>query len=72
MLLQDAVASLSPRMTIGNLVAEPIRIHGLDFRRALGAGQGADAAPRALGRHSGKFPHQISGARPGASRSCGR
>ncbi len=29
MLLQDAVASLSPRMTIGRALHEPIAIHGL-------------------------------------------
>jgi oligopeptide transport system ATP-binding protein len=61
MLLQDAVASLSPRMTIRALIAEPIRIHGLPF---------AEAWPHALALMSRlglspdvleKFPHQVSG-----------
>ena len=61
MLLQDAVASLSPRMTIGRALEEPMAIHGLpradaqarlaEILRRLGLGQDVLA----------KFPHQISG-----------
>ena len=61
MLLQDAVASLSPRMTIGRTLEEPIAIHDLpreeaqvrlaEILRRLGL------APDVLS----KFPHQISG-----------
>ncbi len=61
MLLQDAVASLSPRMTIGRTLAEPIAIHKLpeaqarDRLRAIMARLGL---PQDV---LGKFPHQISG-----------
>ena len=61
MLLQDAVASLSPRMTIGRTLEEPIAIHDLpredaqarlaEILRRLGL------APDVLSQ----FPHQISG-----------
>ena len=61
MLLQDAVASLSPRMTIGRTLDEPIAIHKLpraetlawlaDILRRL------NLPPDVLA----KFPHQISG-----------
>jgi oligopeptide transport system ATP-binding protein len=61
MLLQDAVASLSPRMTVGRSLQEPIAIHGLPRAEAL---QRLDAVLRRLGLPSdvlAKFPHQISG-----------
>jgi oligopeptide/dipeptide ABC transporter ATP-binding protein len=61
MMFQDPVGSLSPRMTVGQLVTEPFRIHGmgdLDLRaeteRLLAlVGLGPDFA--------GRFPHQLSG-----------
>ncbi len=61
MLLQDAVASLSPRMTIRRALEEPIAIHGLPR-----AGTGVRLAEilRRLGLADdvlAKFPHQISG-----------
>jgi len=61
MLLQDAVASLSPRMTIGRTLEEPLRIH--DFDLVEGRARLA-AILRRLGLPAdivGKFPHQISG-----------
>lgn len=61
MLLQDAVASLSPRMTIGRSLAEPIAIHSLPRAASLAK---LDAILRRLGLPADvvqKFPHQISG-----------
>jgi oligopeptide transport system ATP-binding protein len=61
MLLQDAVSSLSPRMTLRALLAEPIRIHRLPFAPTWAAMQ---ALLRQLGLPDdllGKYPHQISG-----------
>jgi oligopeptide transport system ATP-binding protein len=61
MLLQDAVASLSPRMTLARALAEPLLIHGLP----LAEGQ---ARLRHILQRLGlpeeilaKFPHQVSG-----------
>ncbi|MCC6306013.1 MAG: ABC transporter ATP-binding protein [Rhodobacteraceae bacterium] len=61
MLMQDAVATLSPRMTIGRLLAEAVAIHGLDrdeteerIRSFLGR---LRLPPSILGR----YPHEISG-----------
>lgn len=61
MLLQDAVASLSPRLAVSTLVEEPLRIHGepltegrsriTELFRRLGL-------PADIGS---KYPHQISG-----------
>lgn len=61
MLLQDAVASLSPRMTIGRSLAEPIAIHRLPRGPSL---ERLEAILRRLGLPADvvqKFPHQISG-----------
>ncbi|MCW1840057.1 oligopeptide/dipeptide ABC transporter ATP-binding protein [Prosthecomicrobium hirschii] len=61
MLLQDAVASLSPRLTIGRTLEEPIAIHGLPreaARRRLDGLLARLGLPRDIVT---KFPHQISG-----------
>jgi len=61
MLLQDAVASLSPRMTIGAALEEPIAIHQLPRAEAM---EQLAAILRRLGLPQdvlAKFPHQISG-----------
>lgn len=61
MLLQDAVASLSPRMTIGRTLREPIAIHKLP---RIEAEQRLAAILQRLGLPvdvMAKFPHQISG-----------
>lgn len=61
MLLQDAVASLSPRLRIGALMEEPLHIHNLP----LAAGRQRIAQLFAkLGLPAdilSKFPHQVSG-----------
>ncbi|SEE39124.1 peptide/nickel transport system ATP-binding protein [Rhizobiales bacterium GAS188] len=60
MLLQDAAAALSPRMSVRALLAEPIRIHGLPFAETWT--QLLDLLRR-LGLSSDvldKYPHQIS------------
>ena len=62
MIFQDPVSSLSPRLTVGNILAEPLEIHrrgNPEERRALvaallsaiGLGEGA----------AGRFPHSFSG-----------
>ncbi len=61
MLLQDAVASLSPRMTIGRTLREPIAIHDLPRDAAE---QRLAAILQRLGLPAdvtAKYPHQISG-----------
>jgi peptide/nickel transport system ATP-binding protein len=61
MLLQDAVASLSPRMRIGALVEEPLAIHRLPLEEGR---QRIRALLQRLGLPEtvlAKYPHQISG-----------
>ena len=59
MMFQDAVASLSPRMTVGQLIAEPFAIHSV----ALPTGKIADLLAQ-VGLPpdiSTRYPHELSG-----------
>ena len=61
MLLQDAAGSLSPRMTLRRLLAEPAAIHGLPRAEAWAA---TETLMRRLGLPADlldKYPHQVSG-----------
>jgi peptide/nickel transport system ATP-binding protein len=62
MVFQDPFASLNPRHSVGRIVGEPIRVHGLGGRRSAARSVGellrivglpADAASR--------YPHEFSG-----------
>lgn len=61
MIFQDPVASLSPRMNIGRLLAEPLQIHGIDKDKAwpgvLELLHRVNLPETVLG----KYPHQVSG-----------
>jgi oligopeptide/dipeptide ABC transporter ATP-binding protein len=61
-IFQDPYASLNPRMTVGDILAEPLNVHGL--------AEGADRAARVrellelvglLPEHLRRYPHQFSG-----------
>ena len=60
---QDPYASLSPRMTVHDLVAEPLRIQ----RRYRGGQRGADRVAELLDlvglspEHANRYPHEFSG-----------
>ena len=61
LLLQDAQGSLSPRMTLGALLEEPARIHGLDRARSA---RDRTALLARLGLPPAllpRYPHQVSG-----------
>jgi peptide/nickel transport system ATP-binding protein len=62
MVFQDPFSSLNPRMTVSNILTEPMEIHSLgsaDSRRAHAAGlmQAVGLDPRFLNR----YPHSFSG-----------
>jgi len=63
MIFQDPYASLNPRMSIGDIVAEPIRVHGLK----AGARAVKDRVDELLAivglnpRLAARFPHEFSG-----------
>ncbi|OLP62377.1 ABC transporter ATP-binding protein [Xaviernesmea oryzae] len=62
MVFQDPVSSLSPRMTVQNILAEPLEIHrrgNAESRR-----EAAKALLKAIGldkRHLNRYPHSFSG-----------
>jgi len=62
MIFQDPYSSLSPRMSVGNIVGEPLTIHG------IAAGKEKEERVRALFERVGlardamnRYPHQFSG-----------
>jgi oligopeptide transport system ATP-binding protein len=61
MLLQDAVASLSPRMTIGRALEEPLRIHRLPLEEGRERMAGLLRRLGLPADVTGKYPHQVSG-----------
>lgn len=60
---QDPLDSLNPRMTAGDIVAEPLRIHGLVNNRAQMKERLIDLFTHVnLGQeHLDRYPHQLSG-----------
>jgi oligopeptide transport system ATP-binding protein len=61
-IFQDPFASLNPRMSIGEIIAEPLRIHH------LATGKGVDDRVRELlglvglqANHANRYPHEFSG-----------
>ncbi len=61
-IFQDPFASLNPRMTIGDIVAEPLTIHGLATGK--GVGQRVRELLELVGLqpyHANRYPHEFSG-----------
>jgi oligopeptide/dipeptide ABC transporter ATP-binding protein len=59
---QDPYASLNPRMTVRDIVSEPLRIHG-GYKREQGK-QRVNELLRTVGlspEHANRFPHEFSG-----------
>ncbi|PLP55602.1 peptide ABC transporter substrate-binding protein [Mesorhizobium loti] len=62
LIFQDPYGSLNPRMTVGELIAEPALLHGLADHRGAN-----DRVAELLGlvglakRHAGRYPHEFSG-----------
>ena len=63
MIFQDPFASLNPRMTVGDIVAMPLRIQNPRLRRDETAAR-VDEALRTVGLaqdHAHRYPHEFSG-----------
>jgi oligopeptide/dipeptide ABC transporter ATP-binding protein len=63
-IFQDPYASLNPRMTVRDIVAEPLRIHGLYTRRGREGRSRVEELLRTVGlspEHANRFPHEFSG-----------
>ncbi len=62
MIFQDPFASLNPRMTVGQIIAEPILVHGLDEK--LGSTEKVMQLLNRVGlneQYALRFPHELSG-----------
>ncbi|MEM9428387.1 MAG: dipeptide ABC transporter ATP-binding protein [Pseudomonadota bacterium] len=59
---QDPFASLHPRLTVGEILAEPLVLHGLASGKALAA-RVRDLLERVglRGTHAARYPHEFSG-----------
>jgi oligopeptide transport system ATP-binding protein len=62
MVLQDALAAMNPRMTVGQVVAEPLRLHGIGDRAARHERAHAMLARVGLRQEfADRYPHELSG-----------
>jgi oligopeptide transport system ATP-binding protein len=62
-IFQDPYSSLNPRMTVGEIVAEPMAVHGL-VRTAAARRDRVSRLLRQVGllpQHGRRYPHQLSG-----------
>jgi len=62
-IFQDPYSSLNPRMTVGQIIAEPLAVHGI-IRDAPGRAARVRALLGHVGllpQHAHRYPHQLSG-----------
>lgn len=62
-IFQDPYSSLNPRMTIGQILAEPLKVHGIVPDRAARAARVRELLEQVglLPQHAKRYPHQLSG-----------
>jgi oligopeptide/dipeptide ABC transporter ATP-binding protein len=62
-IFQDPFSSLNPRMTVGQIIAEPLAVHGVVRDPAARAVRVKDLLARVglLPQHARRYPHELSG-----------
>ncbi len=62
-IFQDPYSSLNPRMSVGEILAEPIKVHGLVPDKAKRAERVRELLTQVglMPRHAERYPHQLSG-----------
>ena len=62
-IFQDPYSSLNPRMTIGQILAEPLKVHGIVPDKAARAARVQELLTQVglLPQHAKRYPHQLSG-----------
>jgi oligopeptide transport system ATP-binding protein len=62
-IFQDPYSSLNPRMTIGEILAEPLKVHGIVPDKNARAERVRELLVQVglLPRHAQRYPHQLSG-----------
>jgi oligopeptide transport system ATP-binding protein len=59
-IFQDPYASLNPRMSVGNIIAEPLKIHKMDVDRKKRAQELLETVGLSP-EHYNRYPHEFSG-----------
>ena len=62
-IFQDPYSSLNPRMTVGQIIGEPLAVHGLVRGGAARTARVKDLLQRVglLPQHASRYPHELSG-----------
>ena len=62
-IFQDPYSSLNPRMTIGQIIAEPLKVHGIIRDKAKREARVKELLEQVglLPQHAERYPHQLSG-----------
>jgi oligopeptide transport system ATP-binding protein len=62
-IFQDPYSSLNPRMTVGQIIAEPLAVHGIVRGAGPRAARVKDLLQRVglLPQHASRYPHEMSG-----------
>jgi oligopeptide transport system ATP-binding protein len=62
-IFQDPYSSLNPRMTVGQIIAEPLAVHGIVASGAARRARVNDLLRRVglLPQHAHRYPHELSG-----------
>jgi oligopeptide transport system ATP-binding protein len=62
-IFQDPYSSLNPRMTVGEMIAEPLTVHGLVKSAGARRDRVGDLVRHVglLPQHAARYPHQLSG-----------
>jgi oligopeptide transport system ATP-binding protein len=62
-IFQDPYSSLNPRMTVGQIVEEPVQVHGLVREAPARAGRVRELLGQVglLAAHARRYPHELSG-----------
>ena len=62
-IFQDPYSSLNPRMTVGQIIAEPLGVHGIVRPAAARASRVRELLGRVglLPQHGSRYPHELSG-----------
>jgi oligopeptide/dipeptide ABC transporter ATP-binding protein len=62
-IFQDPYSSLNPRMTVGQILAEPLKVHGIVPDKAARAARVNELLAQVglLPQHARRYPHQLSG-----------
>jgi oligopeptide/dipeptide ABC transporter ATP-binding protein len=62
-IFQDPYSSLNPRMTVGQIIAEPLKVHGIVSEAHARAARVRQLLERVglLPQHAARYPHEMSG-----------